>query len=58
VAPVEEKLVQYRLRWLGHIPQRPAEAPILNGVIKQTGNEERQMTIKLDMGGIHEERFE
>jgi hypothetical protein len=22
--PVEEKLVQYRLRWLGHIQRRPA----------------------------------
>jgi hypothetical protein len=34
VAPVEEKLVQYRLRWFGHIQRRPAEAPVRSGVIK------------------------
>jgi hypothetical protein len=39
VAPVEEKLVQHRLRWFGYIQQRPAEAPICNGVIRRTGNE-------------------
>jgi hypothetical protein len=41
VAPVEEKLMQHRLRWFGHIQRRPAEAPIRNGVIRQTGNEKR-----------------
>jgi hypothetical protein len=34
VAPVEEKLVQHRLRWFGHIQRRPAKAPIRNGVIR------------------------
>jgi hypothetical protein len=41
VAPVEEKLVQHCLRWFGHIQQRPADAPICNGVIRQTDNEMR-----------------
>jgi hypothetical protein len=41
VAPVEEKLVQHRLRWFGHIQQRLAEAPIRNGVIRRTDNEKR-----------------
>jgi hypothetical protein len=41
VAPVEEKLVQHRLRWFGHIQWRPAEALIRNGVIKRTGNKKR-----------------
>jgi hypothetical protein len=41
VAPVEEKLVQHRLRWFGHIQRRPAEAPIRNGVIRRTGNNKR-----------------
>jgi hypothetical protein len=41
VAPVEEKLVQHRLRWFRHIQRRPAEAPISNGVIRRTGNEKR-----------------
>jgi hypothetical protein len=31
VAPVEEKLVQHRLRWFGHIQRRPAEAPVHSG---------------------------
>jgi hypothetical protein len=41
VAPVEEKLVQHRLRWFGHMQWRPTEAPIRNGVIRQTGNKKR-----------------
>jgi hypothetical protein len=41
VAPVEKKLVQYRLRWFGHMQRRPAEAPIRNGVIRRTGNKKR-----------------
>jgi hypothetical protein len=41
VAPVEEKLVQHRLRWFGHIQWRPAEAPIRSGVIRRSGNEKR-----------------
>jgi hypothetical protein len=41
VTPVEEKLVQHRLRWFGHIQQRLAEAPIRNRVIRRTGNEKR-----------------
>jgi hypothetical protein len=41
VAPVEEKLVQHRLRWFGHIQRRPAEAPVRSGVIKQSDNKKR-----------------
>jgi hypothetical protein len=41
VAPVEEKLVQHRLRWFGHMQRRPVEAPICNGVIRRTGNKKR-----------------
>jgi hypothetical protein len=41
VAPVEEKLVQHRLRWFGHMQRRPAEAPICNWVIRRTGNNKR-----------------
>jgi hypothetical protein len=26
VAPIEEKLVQHRLRWFGHVQRRPPEA--------------------------------
>jgi hypothetical protein len=41
VTPVERKLVQYRLRWFGHIQRRPAEAPVRSGVIRRSGNEKR-----------------
>jgi hypothetical protein len=41
VAPVEEKLVQHRLRWFGHMQWRPAEAPICNGVIRRNSNKKR-----------------
>jgi hypothetical protein len=35
VAPVE-KLMQYCLRWFGHIQRRPAEAPVRSGVIRRS----------------------
>jgi hypothetical protein len=38
VAPVEEKLVQHRLRWFGHMQWRPVEASIRDRVIRRTGN--------------------
>jgi hypothetical protein len=41
VTPVEQKLVQHRLRWFGHIQRRPAEASMRNGVIRRTDNEKR-----------------
>jgi hypothetical protein len=41
VATVEEKLVQHRLRWFGHIQRRPTEAPVRSGVIRRSGNEKR-----------------
>jgi hypothetical protein len=41
VTSVEEKLVQHRLSQFGHIQWRRVEAPIRNGVIRQTGNEKR-----------------
>jgi hypothetical protein len=41
VAPVEEKLVQHRLRWYGHMQWRSTEAPICNGIIRRTCNKKR-----------------
>jgi hypothetical protein len=41
VAPIEEKLVQHRLRWFGHIQRRPPEAPVHSGRIKRDENVKR-----------------
>ena len=38
VAPIEEKLVQHRLRWFGHVQRRPSEAPVRSGVLRRTDN--------------------
>jgi hypothetical protein len=55
VAPVEEKLVQHRLRWFGHMQLRPAKALIRNGVIRRTGNKKRG---RGRSRRVREERFE
>ena len=41
VAPIEEKLVQHRLRWFGHVQQRPLEAPVRSGILSQDSNVKR-----------------
>jgi hypothetical protein len=41
VAPDEEKFVQRRLRWFGHMQRRVTEVRIRNGVIRRTGNKKR-----------------
>jgi hypothetical protein len=41
VAPIEEKLVQHRLRWFGHIQRRPPEAPVHSGRLKHADNVKR-----------------
>jgi hypothetical protein len=38
VAPIEEKLIQHRLRWFGHVQRRPPEVPVRSGVLKQADN--------------------
>jgi hypothetical protein len=41
VAPIEEKFVQHRLRWFGHVQRRPSEAPVHRGVLSQDNNAKR-----------------
>ncbi len=41
VAPIEEKLVQHRLRWFGHIQRRPPEALVHSGRLKRAENVKR-----------------
>ena len=38
---MEEKLVQHRLRWFGHIQRRPSEAPVHSGRLKRVENVKR-----------------
>ena len=33
VAPIEEKLVQHRLSWFGHVQRRPPEAPVRSEIL-------------------------
>jgi hypothetical protein len=35
VAPNEEKLVQHRLRWFGHVQWRPRDAPVRSGILRE-----------------------
>ena len=41
VAPIEEKLLQHRLRWFGHIQCRPPEAPMHSGRLNCADNVKR-----------------
>ncbi|KAJ3706103.1 hypothetical protein LUZ61_009808 [Rhynchospora tenuis] len=41
VAPIEEKLVQHRLRWFGHVQRRPPEAPVRSGILNRFENTRR-----------------
>jgi hypothetical protein len=41
VAPIEEKLIQHRLRWFGHVQRRPPEASLHSGVLKRGDNVRR-----------------
>ena len=41
VAPIEEKLVQYRLRWFGHIQRRPYDAPVSVGILGRADGPKR-----------------
>ena len=40
-APIEEKLTQHRLRWLGHVQRRPPEAPVRSGALERVDNVKR-----------------
>ncbi|AQK94598.1 Nuclear pore complex protein NUP205 [Zea mays] len=41
VTPIEEKLMQHRLRWFGYIQRRPEEAPVHIGIIRRPENVKR-----------------
>jgi hypothetical protein len=38
VAPIQEKLVQHRLRWFYHIQRRPPEALVRSGILSRHEN--------------------
>ncbi|KAG2581508.1 hypothetical protein PVAP13_6KG039370 [Panicum virgatum] len=41
IAPMEEKFIQHRLRWFGHVQRRPPKAPVHSGILKHDGNMRR-----------------
>jgi hypothetical protein len=42
VAPIQEKLIQHRLRWFGHIQQRSPEAPVRNVILSCPKNTRKE----------------
>ena len=41
MVPIEEELIQHRLRWFGHAQWRSPEAPVYSGVLKRVDNVKR-----------------
>jgi hypothetical protein len=41
VTPIQEKLVQYCLRWFDHIQRRSPEAPVRSGILSRLENTRR-----------------
>jgi hypothetical protein len=41
VAPIQEKLVRHRLRWLGYIQRKSLEAPVHSGILSRPENTRR-----------------
>ena len=41
VAPIKEKLVQYRLGWFGYVQWRPPETPVRSRIQSQDSNVKR-----------------
>ena len=41
IAPIEEKLIQHRLRWFGHVQRRSPNALVHSGILKDDGNMRR-----------------
>ncbi|KAJ1262670.1 hypothetical protein BS78_09G127100 [Paspalum vaginatum] len=41
VAPIEEKLIQHRLRCFGHVQRRPLDASVHRGIVRQDTNVKR-----------------
>lgn len=41
VAPIEEKIIQHRLRWYGHVQRRPPDAPVRSGNVNHVESTRR-----------------
>jgi hypothetical protein len=41
IAPIEEKLIQHRLRWFGHVQRRPLEGPVHSGSLRRDSSVKR-----------------
>jgi hypothetical protein len=43
VAPIQEKLIQHRLRWFGHIQRRLPETPVRSDILSRPENTRREI---------------
>jgi hypothetical protein len=38
VAPIEEKLIQHRLKWFGYVQRKSSEAPVCGQILRRNSN--------------------
>lgn len=43
IAPIEENLVQHRLKWFGQVQRRLPETPVPSGILRHNSNGKRGM---------------
>jgi hypothetical protein len=59
ITPIQDKLIQHRLRWFGYIQRRPPEAPVRSGILSHPEkHKKRKISTETDMGESNKKRFE
>jgi hypothetical protein len=59
VTPIQDKLIQHRLRWFGYIQRKPPEAPVCSDILSHPENTRRgRYRPRLTWGESNKKRFE